>query len=49
MIESILEFKEEIQKLKSEFSAEYSIMYRGQCDHTWGIQSSLERHGTELI
>jgi hypothetical protein len=49
MIETINDYREEILKFKGELGQERVTLFRGQSNHSWGIKSSLERHGIDLI
>ena len=48
-IESVKEYSEEITKIKNDIGPDQDIIFRGQSDHSWSVESSLERHGVEKI
>lgn len=49
MVETIKDYREEILKFKSELDQGRLTLFRGQSNHSWKIQSSLERYGIEII
>ena len=49
MISDINEYVTKIQKIKADTGRSDGILYRGQSDSKWEIESSLERHGREGI
>lgn len=49
MIKSLKQFDEEVERIKVEFTGSSKILYRGQTDSSWKIESSLERIGIEEI
>ncbi len=48
-IESLKQFDEEIERIRREFNSHSVLLYRGQADSSWKIESSLERIGKEEI
>ena len=49
MINSLKQFDEEVERIKVEFTSSSGLLYRGQTDSSWKIESSLERVGIEEI
>jgi hypothetical protein len=49
MLENIKDYNINIFQFNSELGQERETLFRGQSNHTWNIQSSLERHGIEII
>lgn len=49
MIKTINDFYDKIIELKDEIGKPQTILFRGQSDQSWEIESSLERHGIESI
>ncbi len=49
MISDINEYVDKIKKIKSDVGRSDGILYRGQSDSKWEIETSLERHGNERI
>ena len=49
MISDINEYIAQIQKVKSGTGQSDGVLYRGQSDTKWKIETSLERHGKERI
>ncbi len=49
MIKSLKQFDEEVERIEVEFTGSSELLYRGQADSSWKIESSLERIGKEEI
>lgn len=49
MIKTIKDYHEKILELKNKYDQKRTILFRGQVNCSWGIKSSLERHGIETI
>lgn len=49
MIDSIEDYRKEILQLRSDLGQEATILFRGQSDESWKIESSLERYGVSEI
>ena len=49
MIKNLKQFDEEVERIKVKLADSSKLLYRGQTDSSWKIQSSLERIGKEEI
>ncbi|MEQ1543908.1 FRG domain-containing protein [Methyloglobulus sp.] len=49
IIDSIEDYRKEILQLRSDLGQETTILFRGQSDESWKIESSLERYGVSEI